>query len=372
MIHILFIDDDPNAHDTLKMILGSKYKINSAYTGYQGKERITQLEPDLIILDISLPDIDGISLLKQINIKQPVIMLTAHNEINLVVEAVKSGASDFITKPYTLETLENAIRNSFLDKNYSTKSFDTESYPGLQKIIGESPFIKQTKELVVLFGTKREPVLIQGESGTGKELIAEALHEVSGIKKELVSINCSSVPVQLFESEFFGSAKGAFTDAVEREGILKQADKNTLFLDEIGDMPLQAQAKLLRVLEDKKVKKLGTNHYIPADFRLVSATHKNLKTMIDEGSFRHDLYYRINVLEIFIPPLRERKDDIPILAAYFLKNNDSEKKTIRQDALDKLKSYSWPGNIRELASILKRAVIYSGDRDIEAKDIILH
>lgn len=373
MVHILFIDDDPNAHSTLKMILQDQYKISSAYTGKQGKERIKELSPDLIILDISLPDIDGISLLKQTgNIKQPVIILTAHNEINLVVDAVKAGATDFITKPYTLETMKKSIENAFLDKKYYKNYLDTDSYKTLQNIIGESPQIKNIKELILLFGSKNESVLIRGESGTGKELVANALHEISGIKKDLVSINCSSVPIQLFESEFFGSVKGAYTDAVEREGILKEADKSTLFLDEIGDMPLFAQAKLLRVLEDKKVKKLGTNNYFPVDFRLISATHKDLKSMIKKDTFRYDLYYRINTLEIVLPPIRERKEDIPILAAFFLKVAAGKNKKIKPDAMEKLKLYNWPGNIRELCNIIKRAVIYSGERDIQANDIILY
>jgi DNA-binding NtrC family response regulator len=371
MAHILFIDDDLNAHNTLNMILGEQYKISSAYTGKQGRERIKKLSPDLIILDISLPDIDGISLLKELEIKQPVIILTAHNKVNLAVEAVKSGASDFITKPYTLEIIKKAIENSFIDCNVFKKNYHTGSYTSLDKIIGESTCIKQLKELILLFGKRKESVLIRGESGTGKELAAKALHEISGIKKELVSINCSSVPVQLFESEFFGSVKGAYTDAVDREGILKLADKSSLFLDEIGDMPLFTQAKLLRVMEDKNVKRLGSNHHIPVDFRLISATHKDLKTMIAEETFRYDLYYRINTLEINIPPLRERKEDISILAAYLLKKNNSVKKSIKQSALDKLRSHSWPGNIRELTNIIKRADIYSEERDIEAKDIII-
>jgi len=373
MVHILFIDDDPNAHNTLKMILQDEYKISSAYTGNQGIKRVYELDPDIILLDISLPDIDGITVLKELkNLKQPVIMLTASNEINLVVDAVKAGAVDFITKPFTIETIKTAISNAFLDEKNYRNILDTESHPSLRNIIGESPSIKRVKELILLFGPKPASICIQGESGTGKELIARALHEVSNKKEELVSINCNSVPVSLFESEFFGSVKGAYTDAIERDGILIEANNSSLFLDEIGDMPPFAQAKLLRVIEEKKVKKLGTNYFIPVDFRLISATQKNLKTMMQENAFRHDLYYRISTLEIIVPPLRERKDDIPILSVFFLKQATNKKKKIKHDAMDKLKLYNWPGNIRELNNIIKRADIYSGDMDITGKDIILY
>lgn len=373
MIHILFIDDDPDAHSTLKMILQDDYKISSSFTGKQGIKRIDELDPDIILLDISLPDIDGISVLKDLkNIKQPIIMLTAHNEINLVVDAVKAGAVDFITKPFTLETIKTALYNAFLDESNYKNVFDKESHPLLRNIIGESTAIKRIKELILLFGPRSESVCIQGESGTGKELIAKALHGITNVKEELISINCSAIPLSLFESEFFGSVKGAYTDAIDREGILIEANNSTLFLDEIGDMPLFAQAKLLRVLEEKKVKKLGTNHFVAVDFRIISATSRNLKKMIADSSFRFDLYYRINTLEIFIPPLRERNDDIPILAAYFLKETSNNNKKIKQDAMDKLKSYNWPGNIRELNNIIKRADVFSKEMDITAKDIILY
>ena len=384
MVHILIIDDDVQTHKQLKAILESNYNISSAYTGKHGLKKTTEISPDLVLLDINLPDEDGVSILSKImNFPAPpgVIMLSAFTDKAFIVDTIRKGASEYLFKPYTLIELNEVIEKTLMQSNRNMTPFNSalwESKGDFYGIIGESPEINNLKKQILKCASKKCHVLIQGESGTGKELIANAIHKISKRKGKLRAINCGAIPEQLLESELFGSVKGAFTDAMLRTGSIEEANNGTVFLDEIGELSLSAQVKLLRVIEEKEIVKLGSNRIIPLDFRVISATNKKLKKLMKEGKFREDLYFRINVFPIRTVPLREHKDDIPLLSAFFIKkialenNLKSEiNKEISEKAMNKLLNYSWPGNIRELRNILDRAITYSEKEIIIEEDIIL-
>ncbi|MBN2535998.1 MAG: sigma-54-dependent Fis family transcriptional regulator [Spirochaetales bacterium] len=374
MIRILFIDDDPMAQNNLKMILIGKYLVSSAYTGQSGIETVQRTEQDVILLDIDLPDKDGLTVLKEIvalPAPPPVIMLTVSGDIPTIVQAIKTGAYDYIVKPYELPHLEAAIwraaQNSELRKSYLPV------HPEIDKIVGESPVMKAVKKLTHKYAVNDTPVLILGESGTGKELVARAIHRVSlRHKGPFIPLNCAAIQDTIVESELFGSEKGAFTGAVNKPGLFEQADNGTLFLDEIGEMSLSAQAKLLRVLETNEIMHVGGSQFIKLNIRIIAATNKNLKEEVNNKTFRNDLFYRLNVLEIKLPPLREREDDIPLLSAYFIKSISGNKKKISPEAVEKLKMHTWPGNVREFNNVLQRAVIVSDGDVIKQENIIFH
>lgn len=372
MIRILFIDDDPRAQKNLRMILSDKYIVSSAYTGISGIENVKRTEQDVILLDIDLPDKDGLEVLKEIVVlpaPPPVIMLTVSDEIPTIVQAIKTGAYDFITKPYDLPQLEAAIWRAAQNSELRKAHFPV--HPEVEQIIGESPVMKAVKELTRKYAVSDTPVLILGESGTGKELVARAIHRVSlRHKGPFIPINCAAIQDTIVESELFGSEKGAFTGAVNKTGLFELAQNGTLFLDEIGEMSPAAQAKLLRVLDTNEIMRVGGANIIKLNIRIIAATNKDLKEGVKSKEFRSDLYYRLNVLEIKLPPLREREDDIPLLSTYFIKSISKDKKRISPEGIEKLRIHSWPGNVRELKNVLQRAVIISDGDSIKQENII--
>lgn len=374
MIRILFIDDDPRAQNNLKMILSDRYQVSSAYTGISGMEKIQRTEQDVILLDIDLPDKDGLEVLKEIvslPAPPPVVMLTVSDDIPTIVQAIKTGAYDYVTKPYDLPRLEAAIWRAA--QNSELRKAHLPIHPEVDQIIGESPGIKAVKEVTQKYAVTDTPVLILGESGTGKELVARAIHRVSlRHKGPFIPINCAAIQDTIVESELFGSEKGAFTGAISKPGLFEQARNGTLFLDEIGEMSPAAQAKLLRVLETNEIMRVGGSQFIKLNIRIIAATNKNLKEEVENKAFRSDLYYRLNVLEIRLPPLRERNDDIPLLSAYLVKSISKDKKKISPGAIEKLKTHTWPGNVRELKNVLKRAAILSEGELIKQENILFH
>ena len=368
MIRLLFIDDDPRVQQTLKQVLSDEAVVTNAYTGKQGLERARETEPDVVLLDIGLPDLDGMEVLRALNShpdSPPVIMITAHEETALVVKAIKGGAFDYITKPYDLSHLRGAIRQAL--SVHSRPARHSAALDSDLGIMGESAGIKRIRDLVLKFAPSVSPVLILGESGTGKELVARAIHRCSGRTGAFVPINCGAVPASLVEAELFGSVHGAFTDAVDRPGAFERADGGSLFLDEIGEMPITSQVKLLRVLEERQVTRVGDTKARPLDVRVIAASNRDLK---NESAVRKDLYYRLSVLPVTIPPLRERTVDIPILIAHFLKEISTDDIRISPAAKKILLDHSWAGNVRELRNVMERGSLLAEGETIECKDIV--
>jgi DNA-binding NtrC family response regulator len=378
MIRILFIDDDPQAQNILSTVLHDRHTVVSALTAAEGMDLLARADPDVVLLDISLPDRSGLDLLDEIvqrPVAPPVIMLTAFGEVEFVKRAVLAGAYDYILKPYTLDHLEGTIRraveNAALRRAYlqGLRNGVNADPWAASNLVGESRALKELRALIGRFATGDSPVLIQGESGTGKELAAEAIHRLSPRKDgPFEAINCGAIPENLVEAELFGSEKGAFTDATSRAGCFERADGGTILLDEIGELPPKAQTTLLRVIEFKRVHRVGGTRAIPLNIRILSATNRDLKQEVRAGRFREDLYYRINVLFLHVPPLRDRDGDIAVLCAYFLKAKRTDLR-IHPRALEKLLSHSWPGNVRELRNVIERAAVLSEGDEIQARDI---
>jgi two-component system response regulator AtoC len=374
MIEILFVDDDAYAHKTLKMVLSDDYRVVTALTGKQGVKKAQDEDPDIILLDVDLPDMNGINVLEHIvamGMHPPVIMLTALADISLVVKAVQLGAYDYILKPYDIKELEGTIRQAVNNKKCIKPLDQSVIHKALHPIIGESKCIKNIKNLILKFSSSHAPVLIIGKSGSGKELVARAIHEASPrAEGPFIALNCGAIPPNLIETELFGSEKGAFTDARSRPGSFEMANNGTIFLDEIGEMPLEAQVKLLRVLEEKQLVRVGGTNAIPINVRVISATNKELKQMIKDNIFREDLFYRISVLPVIIPDLSERKEDIPLLSLHFINKGAQSKKQLSREARKKLVEYAWPGNVRELSNVIERALVYAEDDLIRPQDIV--
>jgi len=373
MVKVLFIDDDPLAHETLANVLPAPYTLISAYTARQGIDAVSREGPDVVLLDIGLPDMDGIDALKQIAARPtppPILMLTAFSDVRLVKEAILAGACDYIAKPYDHKELLGALRTAVSGADARRSAASAVGQALLDGLIGESAAMRGVKELILRYGPSDSPVLIHGESGTGKELVARAIHEVSRRRgSPCVALNCGAMPETLLESELFGSEKGAFTDAVSRPGSFEQANGGTLFLDEIGEMPGSAQTRLLRVVEQRELTRVGGTRAMPLDVRVVSATNRELKADVASGKFRADLFYRLGVLPIRVPPLRERAEDIAVLAAHFLALLGRPGTRLDADAREKLRAHRWPGNIRELRNVMERASLASEGGTIRAGDI---
>jgi len=378
MIRILFIDDDPQAQKTLSMVLREEYNLVSSLTAAEGLEVLEKADPDVVLLDINLPDRSGLDVLDEILQRPeapPVIMLTAYGDVEFVKRAIRAGAYDYILKPYTLDHLEGTIRraveNIALRRAYF-QSMTKQAFAdpqAMDKLVGESRALRELKALIGRFAAGDSPVLIQGESGTGKELAAEAIHRLSPRSEgPFEAINCGAIPETLVEAELFGSEKGAYTDATSRAGRFERADGGTIFLDEIGELPPKAQSALLRVIEFKRIHRVGGTRAIPLNIRILSATNRDLKKEVKTGRFREDLYYRINVLFLPIPPLRSRDGDISLLCAYFLKAKKADLR-IQPQAVEKLLSHHWPGNVRELRNVIERAAVLSEGDEIRARDI---
>jgi two-component system, NtrC family, response regulator AtoC len=374
MVKVLFIDDDLDAHRLLKMVLPDNIKVHSSLTGKRAQPLIDEIVPDLILLDIHLTDVDGLDLLKTIVAdpgSPPVLMLSAENEVKKVVQALRIGAVNYLVKPYGVEDLKNAIIEALQYKIPSIPPSE-EGGKDLESFIGVSGKMKEIKDLLLTYAPSDNPVLLFGESGTGKEIAARLIHSLSPrAKGPFIPINCGAIPATLLETELFGSEKGAFTGAVTREGSFERASGGTLFLDEIGEMPKQQQVTLLRVLEQQMVKRVGGSKMMPIDVRIVSATNRNLKEAVEMGAFREDLYYRLHTLLISLPPLRDRKEDIPLLAYFFIQKQREKGVKISPGAMEKLKSHNWRGNVRELENIIQRAVLLKRKRTIiQPQDIL--
>ncbi len=375
MVNVLFIDDEPRVHTTLDLVLPEPYVLHSAFTARQGIEAALREGPDVVLLDINLPDMDGLAALRRIlahPCPPPVIMLTAMAEPRMVKEAILAGACDYIVKPYELKELLGALRTAVAgaDARRSAKVSLAEETV-FEVLIGDSAGMREVKSLVLRYASSESPVLVTGESGTGKELVARAVHDASRRRAlPFVALNCGALPESLLESELFGAEKGAFTDAVSRPGCFERANGGTLFLDEIGEMSAAAQTRLLRVIEERELTRVGGSRAILLDVRVVSATNRELRPGGPCGGFRPDLYYRLGVLPIRVPPLRERGDDIPVLAAHFLSRPGKANVVVSDEALAALRSHAWPGNVRELRNVMERAVLSADGRPIRSRDLL--
>ncbi|OIP63886.1 MAG: hypothetical protein AUK29_05820 [Nitrospirae bacterium CG2_30_53_67] len=380
---ILFIDDElPMREMFQRLFQDSEYEILLASDGMEGLEIFDKEKVHLVVTDFSMPGMTGMDVLREIKQKDqnvPVILITAFATIETAVEAIKVGAYDYITKPFDPDAIEITIKNALshkqlVDENLFLKQKlkDVETRSG---IIGESPRLKEVFHLIEKVAPTDATVLIQGDSGTGKELVARRLHELSTRRdKTFLSINCGALPLTLLESELFGYEKGSFTGATSsKEGLFKAADGGTLFLDEIGDMPQALQVKLLRVLQDKEILPIGGRKSFTVNVRILSATNKNLKEEIEKGRFREDLYYRINIFTIDVPPLRERTEDIPLLLNHFMKRYNKEfGKNVDRVSPELMRfflEYDWPGNIRELENYVERAILMAEGKQLELSAI---
>ncbi|MBA4373452.1 MAG: sigma-54-dependent Fis family transcriptional regulator [Thermodesulfovibrio sp.] len=385
MINVLVVDDEEPIRRLLKKELSRKgFSVETASDGHEALARLKDQVFDVILLDIMMPGMDGIELMKKLH-RDPaspvIIVLTGRATVETAVDAMKHGAYDYLAKPYKLDELVIIINRAYEYGRLSIKSQLLEQ----ELVRKESPFeficrSQQMKEILALIkkiAPTDSPVLIQGESGTGKELIANTVwHHSKRESSPFIALNCATLSENLIESEIFGHEKGSFTSAYQtKHGIVEVADKGTLFLDEIGEMPMGLQAKLLRFLDSGEFRRIGSNRTLKVDVRVLAATNKDLSELVRTGAFREDLFYRLNVITITIPPLRDRTDDISELAAYFLKKYSQKlSKEIRglgPDALDTLKRYHWPGNVRELENILERAVILSDTGKISAADLAM-
>ncbi|MDX1763801.1 MAG: sigma-54 dependent transcriptional regulator [bacterium] len=376
---ILIVDDEKLIRWSLRENLEKlDYEVLTAATGEDALEIINQQLPDLILQDIKLPGMSGMEILervKKIRQESLVIMMTAYGDVNTTVKAMKLGAYDFVEKPFDLEKLKLTVAKALdtvhlKEKVSAYKDRDRAIYEK-NNIIGATPVMKNVLNLVEKISrSDATTVLLQGESGTGKDVISRAIHYSSRkAMNPYMEINCTSLPETLIESELFGHEKGAYTDAkTMKKGLFELADGGTVLLDEIGDMPLTTQAKLLRVIENKSFKRLGGVKEITVDLRIIAATNKDLKTAAEDTKFREDLYYRLKVFPIFLPPLRERKEDIPLLAKHFIQSFNREFKKdvqgISTEAEEMMLGYHWPGNVRELKNVLERAIILESDEII--------
>jgi two-component system, NtrC family, nitrogen regulation response regulator NtrX len=373
---ILIVDDDKSVRESLKMILEyDHYEVEFAENGEQGLQKLGRSLVDVVLLDMKMSGMDGIEVLTKIrqkNEKLPVVMISGHGTIETAVEATKLGAFDFLSKPLDrdklLVTIRNAIQQAKLSEDYEKLQ---ESVEGKRRILGGSNKIKEILAIINQVSPTDARVLITGENGTGKELIAHAIHRASQRNaKQFVEVNCAAIPSEMIESELFGHEKGSFTGATtQRIGKFEQADGGTLFLDEIGDMSSQAQAKVLRALEEGKIERVGGSKLIAVDVRVLSATNKILEEEINKGNFRNDLFHRLNVIPIHALALREHRDDIPILVQSFIDDvcsrNGIVRKTISRDAMNVLLQRDWPGNVRELKNAVERLVILSHGTSID-------
>ena len=373
---ILVIDDEQSIRDSLKMILEyERYEVLFASDGESGLRALEQHTPALVLLDVKMPGIDGLEVLQRIRQRSadlPVVMISGHGTIETAVEATKRGAFDFLPKPLDrdkiLVTVRNALQAARLSGDLKRLQ---EHVEGGRKILGNSAAIAEIMSVVSRVAPTDARVLITGENGTGKELVARAVHTASKrADKPFVEVNCAAIPAELIESELFGHEKGSFTGATaQRIGKFEQADGGTLFLDEIGDMSLQAQAKVLRALEEQTVERVGGNKLIKVDVRVLAATNKDLAAEIKKGMFRNDLYHRLNVIPLHVAPLRERRDDIPLLVRAFIEEvcerNGMARKTISEEGARLLSLREWPGNVRELRNAVERLVILSPGSEID-------
>lgn len=379
---VLAIDDETDMLENYSRLLNKMgYQCLTLSDGRKALDMIESFGPDIILSDLRMPDMSGLEILDKVRDLDsgiPFIIVTAFGDIPTAVESVKRGAFDFITKPFSSEQLRITIDRALKYKNLTDENRRLKEQLRVCSdldIVGKSNEMREVIDIINRVSTTDANILITGESGTGKEMVARVIHSRSRRStKPFIPVDCVALPENLLESELFGYEKGAFTGAnTMKKGLLESAHEGTLFLDEIGDMSLSLQAKLLRTLQERVVRRLGSNKFIPVDIRIISATNRDLKKSVQEGTFRDDLYYRLDVIHINIPPLRNRRVDIPLLAQHFLKRFSTVHKkdvtSISAEAMSALENYSWPGNVRELQNVIERAVIMSGRDRIELKDL---
>ncbi|HEX3528928.1 MAG TPA: sigma-54 dependent transcriptional regulator [Thermoanaerobaculia bacterium] len=384
--HLLIVDDEGSILDFLSLLFQQEgYEVDTARTVEEARHALGHATYDLVLCDVMMPDGNGIDLLREIKSGEAdpaVIMMTAYTSTKAAIEAMKLGAADYISKPFDVEELkivaQKALERAELaDENIYLRRELAQKYT-FNNIIGKSARMQAIFSLIERIARTSSTVLVHGESGTGKELIARAIHFASPrATRRFLSINCGALPENLLESELFGHERGAFTGAVrDKKGLFQEADRGTLFLDEIGEMTPTMQVKLLRALQEKVVRKVGGNEEEPVDVRIIAATNQDLEARIASGDFREDLFYRINVLPIHLPPLRQRREDIPLLVDFFLqkycKQMDMAPKPISVEAMQMLESYDWPGNVRELENLIERALALSHAETITTRDLPVH
>lgn len=376
MAEILVVDDEQSFRQVMRFKLQEMgYRVELAENGAVGYERFAECSPDLVITDLSMPEMDGLELTRRISAvsrETPVVVLTAFGDIQSAVSAMKLGATDYLTKPVDWEELRLSIEGGLrlrelISENRRLKALVSERYC-FNQLIGTSQRMRELYQALERVAATEATVLLLGESGTGKELVARAIH-LNGARRErpFVTVNCATLPENLLESELFGHRRGAFTGATyDRKGLFEEAHKGTVFLDEIGELPLQLQAKLLRVLQEGEFMRLGENSTRRVDVRVIAATNRNLLKMVEDGSFREDLYFRLNIVPLKLPALRERREDIPLLAEHFLQESarkyNRPQLKLSSEALRAFNRYGWPGNVRELRNTIERlAILVSGD-----------
>ncbi len=371
---VLIIDDEKDIVESLSNILTLEgYSVLKAYRGYDGLKIALSERPDIVLLDIKMPVVDGLEVLEKLKehgFDNPVIIISGHGDIKTAVDAVQRGAFDFLEKPLGAEQVLMALKNAISSKRRETKDIQQDSFV----LIGQSEAFKKVLAVAKRVARTTAPVLITGETGTGKEMIAKYIHINSGRKGPFVEVNCAAIPEELIESELFGHVKGSFTGAIEdKEGKFVAAHNGTLFLDEIGDMSLKTQAKVLRALQEKVIYAIGSNTPVPVNVRVISATNKDLKEEMEKGRFREDLFYRINVIEIEMPSLKDRKEDIPLLIDYFAKTAGEEngigEVIFSNDAKEYLTSLEYRGNIRELKNKVEKIIILAQKKQISLEDV---
>lgn len=373
---ILIVDDEPDIRELLEITLARMGNVTySAADLQQAYEVLKQRNFDLCLTDMRLPDGNGIELVKHINQhypELPVAVITAHGSMETAIEALKAGAFDFVSKPVDLQILRSLINSALRLGTTQLRETNDEL-----QLLGDSAAMQQTRNTINKLARSQAPVYISGESGVGKELVARLIHAKGPRQdKPFVPVNCGAIPSDLMESEFFGHKKGSFTGAVaDKEGLFQTADGGTLFLDEVADLPLHMQVKLLRAIQEKAIRPIGSNIEVPTNIRILSATHKDLAAMVKANQFRQDLFYRINVIELDVPSLRERRDDIPILVEYFIEQISRKWQiaipSVSPEAMQALQNYNFPGNVRELENILERAMtLYEGEM-IQIEDLRL-
>src|SRR5256714_5018218 len=385
-LRLLIIDDEEAArYGMLRALKGFGYEIDEAGSVEEARALMKEQQPDLLLLDVNLPGVSGLEFLRELkdeNDDAPlVILITAHGSERMAVEAIKSGAHDYLSKPFELDDLRLSVKNAvetirLRRENRSLRRRIEIEGATRGALIGASEAMRRVRAMIEKVAETDATVLVRGESGTGKELVAREIHERSSSRRSgsFVAVNCAALPSELIESELFGHEKGAFTGAAaRRRGKFEQADGGTLFLDEIGDMSANVQAKLLRALEERQIERLGGSESIPVDVRIVSATHRPLEQEIEKGNFRADLFYRLRVITIDIAPLRERREDIPVLAEGFAlqaaERYGLAPRVIAPSALRRLVEYDWPGNVRELRNAVERALILAEGAEVTARDL---
>jgi two-component system response regulator AtoC len=379
---ILVVDDEKNTRDGLARALGRRYEVRLAESAARALVALDEQSVDVLLSDVRMPGEDGLALMQRALARTPApvcILLTAYGSIETAVDAMKRGAYDFLTKPVNLDRLDLLLQRALRERDMESENRrlreQLDARFGLEQLIGRSAPMQEVFDAIRQVGASRATVLITGESGTGKELVARAIHQLSPrVHGPFIPLHCAALSPTLLESELFGHEKGAFTGAVERRrGRFELADAGSLFLDEVGEIPAAIQVKILRVLEERKFERVGGQETIEVDVRLIAATNRDLKKMVDEGAFREDLFYRLNVVTVHLPPLRERPEDIPLLVQHFLKElaeeNGKTLEGLTPEAMSLLAAHPWPGNVRELRNVIESMVVLARGETLTVRDV---